>query len=197
MSRQISVLIRRGLTLVEIFTHAESLVERLPGSVSVGPLRIDGALAAAAIDIGPFDIIAGSGQLRSYASWALGRLDVCGAADARVGLTVTHEASDEELGLSMEGLPDDRIQERNERAGYQVAISIYRSEPSMCLAALLACSIAALNQARIVDDEGLLAQPNDLVDPSVVCAMFDKHGNSSDFAELSHRFCADIGYSAR
>lgn len=93
-------------------------------------------------------------------------------------------------------LPQSERKAIEEASGWWSVITIFRTRPSFCLAALLACSLARRNGVMIRDLVGYL--PTDLdegrVEPDELLALFSRWQNVPSFEVLADLFCEEIGY---
>lgn len=101
--------------------------------------------------------------------------------------------SDAERGLSESVMALSEREERRERSGFRAIVEIGRTRQSCMLGTLLACSIAALNGTRLIDDDGLLRLNTELVAPAQVVEILRGLGEISSFSELAFRFCDELG----
>jgi hypothetical protein len=189
---ELQALIRRAVPLSEVFAYAGTLISKR------ATLTLEGTLRPEAVIIGPYEIPPShDGIRRAHSSWELDYLCVSAGPIATVGLALGHVVSDEEMGFFTPGQTDQQRLERAEFEGYRATIDagFLRTRASFGLASVLACSIATLCRARIIDDEGRLKQGVELIDPAVVAAMLAKHSTATCFEELADMFCAEINFS--
>jgi hypothetical protein len=193
-------MIRAAMPLSDVLAHAEaSIAKLLRGPANLRTTVAGTALAPSEIILGPYALEELPEGRRRYrlpiTRWEAGYLDVSLRPNAVVGLAVEHHASDEDMGLSTSDLPEALRLLRAELAGFRVSINAsgHRTRPSFCFAAFLACSIATLNQTRIVDDSGFLTLGG-MVDPAALAARLARHGDARDFDQLADRFCAEIDF---
>jgi hypothetical protein len=189
---EIAAMIRRAVPLSEVFAYAEDLVGRRTR------LALRGVMQPKDVVIGPYEIPPSKdGIRRAISTWELDDLYVSAGRIATVSVTIAHVVSDEEMGFLSPGMTEAQRRDRIEYEGYRAWINagVHRTRASFGLAALLACSIATLCRARILDDEGQLRQGVDMVEPEVVAAMFAKHRDATCFEELADRLCADLNFA--
>jgi len=207
MSVELGALIRRAVPLGDVLAHAEALISGLSGSPVMTPLVVAGTPGPPSdVVIGPFAIVRpedGDDEPRRYPKgyvnpwtyWDRDDLRIASQPIASIDLSVCHLISEGQRGLGPTHSTESERLENAELAGYQAHLNMggFRTRPSLCLGALIACSIATLNRSRIIDDARLLKLPGNLIDPKAVIAMLEKHGDARTFTELADRFCADLG----
>lgn len=195
MTIQTWAMIRDPVALTDVLGHVESTIARLVRGPLVDRFVVEGATSPLSdIVLGPYPIDVTQPHPWPFLTWPAPYLSVSFGNHAMVGLAVGYQPSDQDLGIRRE-LTEQQRRAHLEQTGFHAILdaAFYRSRPSFCLAALLACSIATLSRSRINDDDGRL-KLGEMVDPKTVAAMLATHGGAGSFVELANRFCDVIGF---
>jgi hypothetical protein len=192
MSLQLDAKIYVTVTLADVLAQAQSILSKVPHS----QFAVENPLQPSEICVGPFDVRARGPQRYKelLTIWEHKYLPISLGPIARVTLAVGYCAFPHEIDPSVYGPAEAAPGNDDEERGYHARIDADRTRASLCLAALLAASIADQSRSRIVDEGNLLKQGR-VIHPASVAAMFAKHHDAGSFEALADAFCDEIDFA--
>lgn len=183
MTAQFIAKLGRVISLADILGDLESFV----AGVSHQPFALEGT------DVDPSAIEIGPAEFDHRIVITTGRI-------AKVGLWTTYHRRPEELKPAPEQLPEDVRHRLEASSGWWCVADVgsFRTRASLCLAALVACSISRRNGVIIEDNDRLLPAKacEGYVSPEELLALLSRWKDAPSFEELADLFCDEVGFAA-